>query len=318
MSQQTTFACDTWATKGKVTRREQFLREMEAVVPWDLLLALIAPHYHPRGRRGRPAHPLPVMLRIYFLQQWYAFSDPQPEEALYDSETMRRFVGLELGEDTVPDESTILRFRHLLERHQLTAQIFDAVRDLLEERRLLLKADTIVDATIIAAPSTTKNATGTRDPEMRQTKKGNQWYFGMKAHIGTDTKGVVYSLVGTDAAVADITQLPQLLRGTETVLYGDQGYDSQANADAWEAGGGRYRVQRRGRLTPQKQRINRARSRVRSMVEHPFHVVKQLWGYTKVRYRGLAKNTAQLFTLFALSNLYRLRYRLCPALAGTR
>jgi IS5 family transposase len=315
MSQQTTFACDTWATKGKVTRREQFLREMEAVVPWDLLLALIAPHYHPRGR---PAHPLPVMLRIYFLQQWYAFSDPQPEEARYDSETMRRFVGLELGEHTVPDESTILRFRHLLERHQLTAQIFDAVRDLLEERRLLLKADTIVDATIIAAPSTTKNAAGTRDPEMRQTKKGNQWYFGMKAHIGTDTKGVVYSLVGTDAAVADITQLPQLLRGTETVLYGDHGYDSQANADAWEAGGGRYRVQRRGRQTPQKQRINRARSRVRSMVEHPFHVVKQLWGYTKVRYRGLAKNTAQLFTLFALSNLYRLRYRLCPALAGTR
>jgi transposase len=174
MSQQTTFASDAWATKGKVTRREQFLREMEAVVPWDLLLALIAPHYHPRGRRGRPAHPLPVMLRIYFLQQWYAFSDPQAEEALYDSETMRRFVRLELGDDAIPDESTILRFRHLLERHQLRAQIFDAVRDLLEERRLLLKAGTIVDATIIATLRSTKNATGTRDPEMRQTKKGNQ------------------------------------------------------------------------------------------------------------------------------------------------
>lgn len=318
MSQQITFASAAWATKGKVTRREQFLREMDAVVPWDRLLALLTPHYHARGRPGRPAHPLPVMLRIYFLQQWYAFSDPQAEEALYDSETMRRFVGLELGEDAIPDESTILRFRHLLERHQLTAQLFDAVRALLEERRLLLKAGTIVDATIIAAPSSTKNATGTRDPAMRQTKKGQQWYFGMKAHIGTDTKGIVHTVVGTDAAVADITQLPHLLRGTESVLYGDQAYDSAANAAAWVAGGGRYRVQRRGRRTPQKQRINRARSRVRAMVEHPFHVVKQLWGYTKVRYRGLAKNTAQLFTLFALSNLYRLRYRLCPALAGAR
>lgn len=293
MSPQTTFASAAWATKGKVTRREQFLREMEAVVPWDRLLALITPHYHPRGRPGRPAHPVAVMLRIYFLQQWYAFSDPQAEEALYDSETMRRFVRVELGEDPIPDESTILRFRHLLERHHLTAQLFDAVRALLEERRLLLRAGTIVDATIIAAPSSTKNATGTRDPAMRQTKKGNQWYFGMKAHIGTDTKGIVHTVVGTHAAVADITQLPQLLRGT-------------------------YRVQRRGRQTPQKQRINRARSRVRAMVEHPFHVVKRLWGYTKVRYRGLAKNTAQLFTLFALSNLYRLRYRLCPALAMTR
>lgn len=318
MSPQTTFASAAWATKGKVTRREQFLREMEAVVPWDRLLALITPHYHPRGRPGRPAHPVAVMLRIYFLQQWYAFSDPQAEEALYDSETMRRFVRVELGEDPIPDESTILRFRHLLERHHLTAQLFDAVRALLEERRLLLRAGTIVDATIIAAPSSTKNATGTRDPAMRQTKKGNQWYFGMKAHIGTDTKGIVHTVVGTHAAVADITQLPQLLRGTESVLYGDQGYDSAANAAAWGAGGGTYRVQRRGRQTPQKQRINRARSRVRAMVEHPFHVVKRLWGYTKVRYRGLAKNTAQLFTLFALSNLYRLRYRLCPALAMTR
>lgn len=241
MSQQITFASAAWATKGKVTRREQFLREMDAVVPWDRLLALLTPHYHARGRPGRPAHPLPVMLRIYFLQQWYAFSDPQAEEALYDSETMRRFVGLELGEDAIPDESTILRFRHLLERHQLTAQLFDAVRALLEERRLLLKAGTIVDATIIAAPSSTKNATGTRDPAMRQTKKGQQWYFGMKAHIGTDTKGIVHTVVGTDAAVADITQLPHLLRGTESVLYGDQAYDSAANAAAWVAGAARER-----------------------------------------------------------------------------
>jgi IS5 family transposase len=314
MSEQRTFASVAWQQKGKVTRRERFLAEMEAVIPWPRLLAVIAPYY-PRAGRGRQPLGLEKMLRIYFVQQWFTLSDPAAEDALYDSESIRRFVGVELGDDVVPDESTILRFRHLLERHQLTTALFDAVRDLLTEQRLLLKAGTIVDATILAAPSSTKNATGTRDPEMRQTRKGTQWYFGMKAHIGTDTQGIVHTVLGTDAAVADITQLPALLRGTESVLYGDQAYDSRDNEMTCIAAGMRYRIQKRGQHTPQKQRLNRARSRVRSMVEHPFQVVKRLWGFTKVRYRGLAKNTAQLHTLFALSNLYRLRYRLCPRLA---
>ena len=199
-------------TKGKVTRRERFLREMDAVIPWARLLALVAPHYAVAGRGRRPL-PLETMLRVYFLQQWFDLSDPQAEDMLYDSESMRRFARVELGDDTVPDESTILRFRHLLEQHQLTAQMFAAIRELLEEKRLLLKAGTIVDATIIAAPSSTKNATGTRDPEMKQTRKGNQWYVGMKLHVGTDTRGIVHSLVTTDAAQADITQLPALVHG---------------------------------------------------------------------------------------------------------
>ena len=193
-------------TKGKVTRRERFLREMDAVIPWARLLALVAPHYAVAGRGRRPL-PLETMLRVYFLQQWFDLSDPQAEDMLYDSESMRRFARVELGDDTVPDESTILRFRHLL------AQMFAAIRELLEEKRLLLKAGTIVDATIIAAPSSTKNATGTRDPEMKQTRKGNQWYVGMKLHVGTDTRGIVHSLVTTDAAQADITQLPALVHG---------------------------------------------------------------------------------------------------------
>ena len=182
MGKQQTFAGLAWSSKGKVTRRERFLREMDAVLPWAELLALIAPHYPQAGRSRRPVG-VETMLRIYFLQQWFDLSDPAAEDAIYDSESMRRFVGVELGEDRVPDETTILRFRHLLERHQLTEAMFALVRRLLEAKGLLLKAGTIVDATILGAPSSTKNATGTRDPEMKQTRKGNQWYFGMKVHV---------------------------------------------------------------------------------------------------------------------------------------
>jgi IS5 family transposase len=316
MSDQTTFASAAWAAKGKTTRREKFLTEMQAVIPWSRLESWIAPHF-PKAGRGRQPYPLRVMLRIYFLQQWYGLSDPLAEESLYDSESMRRFAGVELGDETIPEATTILRFRHLLERHQLTKRLLEEVNALLTERDVLLHTGTIVDATIIHAPSSTKNATGTRDPAMQQTKKGNQWYFGMKAHIGTDTQGLVHTVIGTGAAVADITQLDQLLRGTETAVYGDQAYDSAEIEAALVKDGVKYRIQKRGKRTKRKQEGNRARSRVRSMVEHPFHVVKQLWGYTKVRYRGLEKNTAQLYTLFALSNLYRMRYRLCPRLAST-
>lgn len=312
MGEQHTFAGLAWSTKKKQTRREVFLAEMNAVIPWPELLALIAPHY-PTGQGGRRAMPLERMLRIYFLQHWYDLSDPAAEDALYDSESMRRFVGLELGEDAIPDETTILHFRHLLERHQLTEAMFDLVGRLLEQRGLLLKSGTVVDATILHAPSSTKNATDTRDPEMKQTRKGKTWYFGMKVHTGTDRRGIVHSLVTTDAAAADLTQLPQLLHGEERVLYGDQAYWCEADRQAAEAAGIRYRVNRRPTtqrpLTARWKQINRARSRVRARGEHAYHVVKRLWCFTKVRYRGLAKNTVRVFAAFALANLYLLRKR---------
>lgn len=316
MAEQRTFAGIAWSQKGKVTRREQFLAEMDAVIPWTQLLALIAPYY-PQAGRGRQPLGLEKMLRIYFLQQWFNLSDPQAEDAIYDSEAMRRFARVELGDDVVPDETTILRFRHLLEQHRLTAAIFEAVKELLTAKRLLLKSGTIVDATIIAAPSSTKNAAQARDPEMKQTRKGNTWHFGMKLHVGTDPKGRVHSLTATHAGVADITQLPQLLHGEERVLYGDQAYWKEADRHALEAQGVRYRVNRRAAapyrpLTTRWRAINRARSRTRARGEHPFHVVKRLWGFAKVRYRGVAKNLARAFSLFALANLYLVRRQLLP------
>jgi len=301
-----------WDGKGKVTRREQFLSEMDAVIPWSRLLELIAPYY-PRAGQGRQPLGLEKMLRIYFLQQWFNLSDPQAEDAIYDSEAMRRFARVELGEDVAPDESTILRFRHLLERHGLTKAIFDTVAGLLAERRLLLRAGTIVDATIIAAPSSTKNAAATRDPEMKQTRKGRTWYFGMKLHIGADKRGIVHTVTATDARVADITELPQLLHGREREVFGDQAYWKEADRQAFAARGVRYRINRRPNRRPLSERwrlINRARSRTRACGEHPFRVVKQLWGFTKVRYRGLAKNLARAQTMFALTNLYQLRREL--------
>jgi transposase, IS5 family len=311
MSEQRTLASVAYDSKRKVTRRERFLQEMDAVIPWAQLEALVAPHY-PKPGRGRRPLPLATMLRVYFLQPWFDLSDPQAEDMLYDSEAMRRFAQVELLDDRVPDESTILRFRHLLEEHQLTAQMFAAVTTLLEAQRLLLKAGTIVDATIIAAPSSTKNATQTRDPEMKQTRKGNQWYFGMKLHVGTDRQGVVHSLVTTDAGAADITQLPQLLHGQETTLHGDKAYDKADHKLQWELSGGRYLVNKSGPRTPYWDAINRTRSRTRARVEHVFHVIKRLGGFAKVRYRGLAKNTVRAYTACALANLYLLRYRLRP------
>jgi transposase, IS5 family len=317
MGEQRTFASVAWSQKGKVTRRERFLAEMDAVIPWARLVALIAPHY-PQAGRGRQPLGLETMLRIYFLQQWFNLSDPQAEDAIYDSESMRRFARVELGHDVVPDETTILRFRHLLEQHRLTATMFEAINGLLTEKRLLLKAGTIVDATIIAAPSSTKNATQTRDPEMKQTRKGQSWHFGMKLHIGTDLQGRVHSLTATHAAAADILQLPALVHGAERALYGDQAYWKAADRVAYEARGVRYRVNRRAAgpqqpLSPRWRWINRTRSRTRARGEHPFHVVKRLWGFTKVRYRGLAKNLARAFILFGLANLYAVRRHLLPA-----
>ena len=308
MSKQRTFASLAWTTKGKVTRRERFLAEMDAVIPWAELLAVVAPHY-PTSRRGRPAVGLEKMLRLYFVQQWFNLSDPQAEEIVYDSEAVRRFVGIELGEDGVPDETTILRFRHLLEQHALTAAIFGAIRGLLAEKQLLLKTGTIVDATIIAAPSSTKNAAQARDPEMRQTRKGNQWYFGMKLHVGTDRRGVVHQVTATHAAEADVTQLPALVHGAERELYGDAAYWRETDRAQWTQAGKRYRVTRRGKpyhpLTSAQHTVNRRRNRIRARVEHAFHVVKRLWGFSKVRYRGLAKNLARAFTMSSLDVRWR-------------
>ena len=313
---QTTFASLAWKGKGKVTRRERFLGEMDAVIPWKHLNRLIEPHY-PKAGNGTQPMPQERMLRIYFMQQWFNLSDPAMEDALYDSESMRRFAGIELSEDAIPDESTILRFRHLLEKHYLTQAIFSQVRELLEQKRLLLKSGTIVDATIIEAPPSTKNAEGARDPEMHQTKKGKDWHFGMKAHVGTDPHGIVHSLSTTPANVADITELPKLLHGQEREVFGDQAYWNEFHRQCAKASGIRYRINRRGSsskpLTEYQRFINRCRSSSRARGEHAFHVVKRLWGFAKVRYRGLAKNTARLFSAFALANLYLLRRRLLSA-----
>ncbi|HWS70793.1 MAG TPA: IS5 family transposase [Thermoanaerobaculia bacterium] len=316
MSKQETFAGLAWKQKGRMTRRERFLGEMEAIIPWKRLIGLIEPHY-PKAGKGRQPLGLEKMLRIYFLQLWFDLSDPQAEDAIYDSESMRRFVGVDLEDDVVPDETTILRFRHLLEKHGLGEAMFHEINTLLAEKRLLMKSGTIVDATIIAAPSSTKNASESRDPEMRQTRKGNTWHFGMKVHVGTDRRGLVHTLTTTHAAAADITQMANLLHGDEREIFGDQAYWKEALRKEYRDAGVRYRVNRRGHykkpLTDHQKAINRGRSRTRALGEHAFRIVKRLWGFAKVRYRGLLKNTARAFVTFGLANLYMTRWKLMPA-----
>lgn len=315
MGKQQTFAGLAWKHKGKTTRRERFLAEMDAIIPWARLVTLIEPHY-PKAGKGRQPLGLEKMLRIYLLQLWFDMSDPQAEDAIYDSESMRRFAGVDLAEDTIPDETTILRFRHLLEKHGLGEAIFHEINTLLVEKRLLLSGGTIVDATIISAPSSTKNSTKSRDPEMKQTKKGGTWHFGMKVHVGTDKHGLVHSLTTTNAAVGDITQMPKLLHGAEREIFGDQAYWKEDLRRQFTEAGVRYRVNRRGHyrkpLSEYQRRINRTRSRTRARGEHPFRVVKQLWGFAKVRYRGLMKNTVRAFVSFAMANLYLVRNQLMP------
>lgn len=313
--EQKTFASLAWESKGKQTKRERFLGEMDAVIPWKQLLKVIERHY-PKAGNGRPPMELETMLRIYFLQIWFNLSDPGAEEALYDIESMRRFARIELSEDRVPDETTILNFRHLLEQHELTARMFDRINAMLEKKGLLLRTGTIVDATIIAAPSSTKNIEGTRDPEMRHTRKGNNWHFGMKLHVGTDRRGIVHSVSATHAATADITQMNELLHGDEREIYGDQAYWKEADRQHFRDAGVRYRVNRRPTgsrpLTDHQKKVNQSRSRTRARGEHAFRVVKQQWGFAKVRYRGIAKNAARAMASFALSNLYMLRRKLMP------
>jgi len=299
------------AMKKKQTRRELFLAEMDAVVPWSRLLALIEPHHPKAGRKGgRPPMPLETMLRVYFLQNWYVLSDPMAEETLYDSEAMRRFAGIELGDDRIPDETTILNFRHLLEWHGLTEAIVADVNAHLADKSITLRSATLVDA-----PSSTKNKVGARDPEMSSTKKGNDWYFGMKAHIGVDAdSGVTHSLETSTAKLHDSQVWDAVLHGEETSVWADKGYVSAERKEAFTAPGKVWGVMRKapkgGKLHPLDARGNHIITMVRAKVEHPFRVIKRQSSHVKTRYRGLTKNCAQLFTLFALGNLFLVRRRL--------
>ena len=314
--------------KTKRTRKREFLDEMNLVVPWGELVSLIAPHAPaPGAKGGRPPFAVETMLRIHFLQQWFNLSDPAMEEALYDTPMFREFAGLDAGEDRLPDESTILRFRHLLEAHNLSLQILATVNATLAAKGLLLKSGTVVDATLIAAPSSTKNSSGERDPEMHQTKKGNQWHFGMKAHIGVDAdSGLVHSVVGTAANVNDVTQAHALVHGQETDVLADAGYqgvDKRAETQGidvnWHVAmrpGKRKTLDKSTSLGAILEQLEQAKARMRAKVEHPFRVIKRQFGHVKVRYRGLAKNTAQLHTLFALSNLWMVRRTLLQEMRG--
>lgn len=318
---QMTLSTGSFDRYAKTTRRAAFLAEMNRVVPWKQLCALIEPVY-PKAGNGRPPVGLERMLRIYFLQNWFNLSDPAVEEALYDSLSMREFVGIDLGREGAPDETTVCKFRHLLEEHELGRRLFEEVGRHLQTQGMKVSTGTIVDATIINAPSSTKNQDKARDPEMHQTKKGNQWYFGMKAHIGVDAdSGLVHSVIGTAANVNDVTQAAGLLHGHEEVAFGDAGYRgvgkrAEAQGPEWHVA---MRPGERKKLNPfiagqfEALTLEKWKASVRAKVEHPFRVLKRQFGYSKVRYRGLAKNTAQIVTLFALSNLWMARRQLMGA-----
>jgi IS5 family transposase len=317
---QKSFSDLEYAAKKKVTRRDRFLGEINALTPWSALVAEIEPFY-PKGEgRGRPPIGLERMLRMYIAQQCFGLSDEGIEDALYDSQAIRGFVGIDLNREAAPDATTLLKFRRLLESHNLTQRIFAAINGHLALKGLLLKEGTVVDATIIAAPSSTKNQSGERDPEMHQTKKGNQWHFGMKAHIGVDAdSGITHTLITTPANVADVTQAHGLLHGEEATAFGDAGYQGVEKREENKDKQVKWHVALRpgkrrtlpatpwGRLVDQ---IEQAKASIRAKVEHPFHVVKNRFAHHKVRYRGLLKNTAQLFTLFGMANLMIAKRRL--------
>ena len=314
MRQQTLAAQRGFEKYGRKSKRERFLEEMEQIVPWAELQALVEPYY-PKGENGRPPIGLSIMLRVYFLQQWFNLSDPGAEDALYESPALGRFAGIDLGRAPAPDESTILGFRHLLEQHDLGGAMLEAMNHYLESRGVRISSGTIVDATIIHAPSSTKNASGERDPEMHQTRKGKQWSFGLKAHIGVDSKqGHVHSVCTTAASVADQHMLADLLHGEERKVWGDGGYQGQGEAIREAAPHAQDMTSRRTRYkgyVDQFQRAkNRVKARVRAKVEHPFRILKRIFGFEKVRYRGMKKNHNRLCACFALVNLYLHRKRL--------
>lgn len=316
---QRTLATGDFEAFRKPTRREKFLAEMNKVVPWAELVAVIEPYY-PKATRagGRPPVGLERMLRIHCLQLWFDLSDPAVEEALYDSRAMRTFVGIDLGREPVPDETTVMRFRHLLEEHRLGSRLFEEVGRVLQGRGLRLSKGTIVDATIIAAPSSTKNAEGERDPEMHQAKKGQQWYFGMKMHIGVDSQSkVIHTVAVTPANTADCKVLGQLLHGRESRVYGDQAYKGQREVIRAKAPKAKDFTNRQCKwkhfLDEAIKAKNRNKSRVRARVEHSIGVIKRVFGFTKVRYRGLAKNGNRVFVTAALANIFLVRHSVLGA-----
>ena len=333
---QLSFSSYEYAQKRRVTRREKFLGEMEQVVPWARLESLIEPAYPTSGRVGRPPIGVSRMLRMYFLQQWFGLADEAVEDAIYDSQAMREFVGIDLAREAVPDATTLLKFRRLLEAHDLTAKLFEGINSHLTERGLLLREGTMVDATIIAAAPSTKNKAHERDPEMHQTRKGNEWHFGMKAHIGADAdSGLVHSLHATAANESDVAHTHEVLHGEETMVFLDAGYIGvqkrpeivKAQAEAkirddieWNVAKRRSTITKmaEGPLKTLTKVLERVKAQLRSRVEHPFHVLKNLFHYKKVRYKGLAKNEAQLYSLFGLANLMIAKKRLMGlAIQGT-
>jgi IS5 family transposase len=308
-------------TARKRTKRERFLGQMQAVVPWKALIDLIEPYYPKTGSKGgRPPYPLETMLRIHLMQQWYDVSDPAMEDALIEVPTMRRFAGIDLISDRIPDETTILSFRHLLEKHDLGKQIFETVKAHLKANGMAMKQGTIIDATLIAAPSSTKNKKGERDPEMHQTKKGNQWYFGMKVHIGVDKdNGLIHSIETTSANVHDLTPAAELLHGQETAVYADSGYQGIEKREEMKGKAIGFRVAMR----PGKRRalpdtpegrlddlIETAKAHIRAKGEHPFRVIKRQFGFQKTRLRGMLKNGCKVNVLAALANLFMARHLL--------
>jgi IS5 family transposase len=314
MKQQTLAMQSGFEKFGRKSKRELFLEEMDRIVPWSGLVELIQPHY-PKGEQGRPPVGLERMLRLYFLQQWFNLSDPGLEDALYESPVLRLFAGIDLGREPAPDETTILHFRHLLEKHDLGRKMLQMVNEYLALCGVRVSTGTIVDATIIHAPSSTKNGEGKRDPEMHQVKKGNQWYFGMKAHVGVDSKqGIVHSAEATAANIADSKMLPELLHGNERKVWGDAAYQGQGEKIRGKAPRAQDMTSRRARykqiVDQLQRRKNRTKAQVRSKVEHVFRVMKRQFGFDRVRYKGLAKNANRMFACFALVNLYLTRKRL--------
>jgi IS5 family transposase len=314
MTHQTSFSQAEFADKKKITRRERFLARMEEIIPWASLLAVLEPFY-PKGERGRPPIGLERMLRIYFLQQWYGLADEALEDAIYDSQAMRGFARIDLAADGVPDATTLLKFRRRLETHDLCKGLFTAINADLTARGLMMRAGTLVDATLIAAPPSTKNKEKQRDPEMHQTRKGNQWYFGMKAHIGADRDSkLVHTVVVTAANVSDITKTAELLHGQETQVHADAGYTGVEKREEitalvrpidWQIARKRGQIKKM-EAGPEKETLKateKAKAAVRAFVEHPFHIIKNIFRHRKVRYRGLAKNGHQLYTLFGLANV---------------
>jgi IS5 family transposase len=314
MTHQRSFSQAEFADKKKLTRREKFLARMESVIPWVKLLAVIEPFY-PKGERGRPPVGLERMLRVYFLQQWYGLADEALEDALYDSQALREFARIDLAAEGVPDATTLLKFRRLLETHNLCKGLFTAINADLSARGLMLREGTLVDATLIAAPPSTKNKEKQRDPEMHQTRKGNQWYFGLKAHIGADRDSkLVHTVVVTAANVADVTQTAALLHGQERQVHADAGYTgveqrmeivALKRPIAWQIARkrGQIKTMAEGAEKETLKAVEKAKASVRAFVEHPFHILKNIFRHRKVRYRGLAKNGHQLYTLFGLANV---------------